>query len=164
MILKKAKEKTMKTIFLLSLIALSTLMGMDPSHKGIEIPGALRPSEDSHSPVASQKLDTPPSFYLERLANQYAQKIATAALEHYHLLISRGFQPGSSEVTKQLLQDHQNIRQQLAENEKHKKDEKEKKQAERKLHELELSTNACALHLAATINAGIAFHNETNKL
>ena len=113
----------MKKIFLLCLITGTRLLGMESQHKGLEIPGALRPSEDSHSPGEFNQLGIPHSLYLERLANQYAQKITTAALEHYHSTVARGFIPGSPQITQQLLHDHKLVKQQLTDNDKQKKSE-----------------------------------------
>lgn len=155
----------MKNIFLVCLIMQSNVVSMEHNtySKGIEIPGALRPSQDSHSPVASSNLEIPSSLYLERLANHYAQKITTAGVEHYHTAIERGFKPGSIELNTQLLEDNKQIKKQLAANEQQKKTESAEQEEERKVHELSLSINACALHVAAVINAGIAFQNKTNR-
>ncbi len=161
----------MKKLLVISLFTVNILSMDDTYSRGIEIPGAIKPSQESHSPVASSGLLTSHSLHLERLANQYAEKIRTAGLEYYHTLVARGFAPGSVELTNLLLEDHQRVLKQLAANDKQTSPRirREKSEpvgaleAEGAVHELSLSTNACALHIAAVINAGIAFHLKTNK-
>lgn len=152
----------MKKLLLVCLIPIN-LLSMDNQYsKGIEIPGALRPSQDSHSPVACPILEMPPSLYFERSPNHIGQKIVSSALEHYHSIIARGYKSGSAELGQILHEDYKQIEKELAANEKRKKTEPADQAGECKVHELSLKANACVLFLAAFINENVAFQ-KTNQ-
>lgn len=151
----------MKKILLFLCLNISMFaMDKNPFIRSMSIPGALKPSE-KHSPTTPFLLEQMATLQSVRLVNTYATTIANAATRKLLDIFETGKKPGSSEVTKQLEDDCKKLQDEIVANEKNKKKEAEEEKGQYKTHRMSLNTEACVLHLAATINAGIAYTNAT---
>lgn len=134
----------------------TSLIAMDknPHTNAIEIPGALKSSE-GHSPTEYDS-----AIQSARLVHTYATHIALAATQKLTGIYASGKKPGSPEVTNQLLAEYKLLKEQDANNKKDKKSKEQKEKNKYQTNQITASIDACILHVATTINEGIAFQNQ----
>lgn len=147
-------------IIIICLCVGTSLVGMqDPYANSIPVPGALASSElQSRSPVATSQLI---SSSMEALIELYAERIKQEAKNHIYKAAAKGKQPGTVALSHHLLDIHDQLKKERKENKKNEKKESDEEKGQSKMHEIALSSEVCAMHVAATINLGIIFHAES---